>query len=167
METPEIHSLLKETFGEGIVEENLEGRDPWIRIARERIVEVARFLRDDPRLRLDLLQCLGAVDWKDRFSVVYHLESTGHRHKLVVRVDLPREDPTIDSVAGVWAGANWHERESFDLMGIRFEGHPNLVRILCAEDWVGHPLRKDYEFPAEYHGVPCEFDWEDSPWSDK
>ncbi len=74
---------------------------------------------------------------------------------LVLKVDLSRENPVVDSLTSVWRGANWHEREAFDLVGIQFTGHPNLVRILCAEDWVGHPLRKDYDYPTEYHGIPC------------
>jgi NADH-quinone oxidoreductase subunit C len=167
VESAEIHAVLKEEFGDAVVEENLEAKDPYLVVRGEGIAEICLFARDDPRLKFDLLSCLSSVDWKEHFSVVYHLESTEHHHWLVLRADLPRDAASVPTVSHVWGGADWHEREAFDLMGIRFEGHPNLVRILCAEDWVGHPLRKDYEFPREYHGVPCEFDWEDSPWSDK
>ena len=72
---------------------------------------------------------------------------------LEVHVDLPRDTPTIDSITHLWGGADWHEREAWDLMGIVFTGHHNLVRILCAEDWEGHPLRKDYKSPDYYHGI--------------
>jgi NADH-quinone oxidoreductase subunit C len=88
------------------------------------------------------------------------LHSFTHRHRFVVKVTLPRwkdgkpgELPEVPSVTSLWASANWHEREVYDLAGVRFIGHPELTRILLADDWEGHPLRKDYEFPLEYHGI--------------
>ena len=93
-------------------------------------------------------------------ALIYHLCSLRHKHRLVLKVRLPRwQDgtegrlPEVPSVAGVWSTANWHEREVFDLCGVRFTGHPDLRRILCPEDWAGHPLRKDYRVPDEYHGI--------------
>ena len=93
-------------------------------------------------------------------EVVYHLSSTVKKHTLVLKVMLPRwkddqpgQLPEVPSVADVWRTADWHEREVFDLSGVRFTGHPDLRRILCPEDWVGHALRKDYEMPLEYHGI--------------
>jgi NADH-quinone oxidoreductase subunit C len=93
-------------------------------------------------------------------EVVYHLYSMQHKHSLVLKVILPRwkgdqpgELPEVPSVASLWSTADWHEREVYDLSGVYFTGHPNLRRILCPEDWVGHPLRKDYEMPLEYHGI--------------
>ena len=173
MTTAEIHQLLLERFGASrVVGANLQARDPWIEIAPESVVEVALFLRDDPRLRFEHLNDLTAVDYLDldpkkqeklgepRLEVVYHLSSYALRHQTVLKVRLPRWSggvegnlPELASVADVWAIADWHERECYDLLGIRFLGHPNLRRILCPEDWVGHPLRKDYEFPLEYHGI--------------
>ena len=98
--------------------------------------------------------------FEPHLEIVYHLYSFMHRHSLVVKVKTPRwagevagELPVVPSVSNVWAIADWHEREAYDLVGIEFSDHPNLRRILCPEDWVGHPLRKDYEFPLEYHGV--------------
>jgi len=80
--------------------------------------------------------------------------------EFAVRVVTDRNDPVISSVAHVWPAADWHEREAFDLMGIRFSGHPDLRRILCPDDWEGHPLRKDYDFPLEYHGIPATTEYE-------
>jgi NADH-quinone oxidoreductase subunit C len=95
-------------------------------------------------------------------EVVYHLWSVTNKTSLVLKVMLPRwrdgkegELPEIPSVAGIWRTADWHEREVYDLSGVRFVDHPDLRRILCPEDWVGHPLRKDYEMPLEYHGIRC------------
>ena len=100
------------------------------------------------------------VDWEPHLEIVYHLSSTLNKHTLVVKVKSPRwkDDqtgalPEIPSLVDVWKTADWHERETYDLSGIHFVGHPDLRRILCPEDWVGHPLRKDYEMPLEYHGI--------------
>src|SRR5216683_836723 len=92
--------------------------------------------------------------------VVYHLQSFTHRHRFVLKLILPRwkdnkpgELPEVPSVTPLWRTADWHEREVYDLSGVWFTGHPELTRILLSEDWVGHPLRKDYEYPLEYHGI--------------
>jgi NADH-quinone oxidoreductase subunit C len=88
-----------------------------------------------------------AVDWfpsSPRFQVSYHILSHSHKDRIRLRVMLPAEDPAVDTVSSIWLGANYYEREVFDLFGVRFEGHPNLRRILMPDDWNGHPLRKDY-----------------------
>lgn len=168
-----LFDRLKKKFGDKITGANDKAIDPWIEVAPEAIVEVCTYLRDEKDLKFNFLNCLSGVDyfepdakkaakvdWKPHVEVVYHLWSLVHKHSLVVKVMLPRwkgdvagELPEVPSVAGVWPTADWHERETYDLMGINFTGHPNLVRILCPEDWVGHPLRKDYEMPLEYHGI--------------
>lgn len=173
MNATEIHQQLVAKFAGKITGANLEALDPWVEIAPAAIVEIAQYLKNDPALRFDGLNNLTGVDYFEpdpkkaakfgfdpHVEVVYHLYSFTHRHSLVVKVKVPRwhgektgELPEIPSVAGVWAIADWHEREAYDLVGIRFTGHPNLRRILCPEDWVGHPLRKDYDFPLEYHGI--------------
>ena len=86
-------------------------------------------------------------------EVIYNLDSTANHHELTVKVKLPRSDPRVASVESILETADWHERETYDLVGVIFEGHHNLVRILCADDWVGHPLRKDYEPPDSFHGI--------------
>jgi NADH-quinone oxidoreductase subunit C len=164
---------LKKKFPGKITGANLDAIDPWIEVAPEGIVEVCRFLRDDPKLRFNMLNCVSAVDyfepdakkaakvtWQPHLEVVYHLWSIPHKNSLVLKVMLPRwkddrpgEIPEVPSVAGVFSTADWHEREVYDLCGVRFVGHPNHRRILCPEDWVGHPLRKDYVMPLEYHGI--------------
>lgn len=110
--------------------------------------KVAAFVRDDERLRLNFLSSLSAVDYQDDgFQVVYHLISIPtSQPKLIIKVKAEggRDNPRVPSVVDIWPTANWHEREAWDLMGIRFEGHPDLRRILLREDWEGHPLRKDY-----------------------
>jgi NADH/F420H2 dehydrogenase subunit C len=123
---------------------------------RDYLVELCKFLCDDPELQFDYLRCLSAVDWfeEGQMEVVYHLYSMKHGHGLVVKVRIGREDPRLPSVSNIWATANWHEREAYDLFGIVFEGHPDLRRILLPQDWVGHPLRKDYSYD------PVEFDEE-------
>lgn len=164
---------LKTRFADKITGSNLEAIDPWIEVSPEGLLEVCRFLHDEPDLRFDFLNCISGVDyfepdpkkagktgWQPHTEVVYHLWSLPHKRSLVLKVILPRwkndkpgELPEVPSVSGIWRTADWHEREVYDLSGVRFTSHPGLRRILCPEDWVGHPLRKDYEMPLEYHGI--------------
>ena len=111
------------------------------------LCEVMTFLRDQPGLQFDMLTDLTAVDYlgeKDRFEMVYHLYSVALNHRLRIKARLPESQPVVASLTGLWASADWMEREVFDLYGIRFEGHPDLRRILLYDEFVGHPLRKDY-----------------------
>jgi NADH-quinone oxidoreductase subunit C len=164
---------LKSKFGDRITGADLSAIDPWIEVAPQGLVEVCTYLRDDPELRFDMLNSVTGVDyfepdakkaaklgWEPHLEVVYHLSSLSNKTSLVLKVILPRwkddtpgQLPEVPSVSGVWNTANWHEREAYDLMGAYFTGHPDLRRILCPEDWVGHPLRKDYKMPLEYHGI--------------
>ena len=138
--------------------------NPFVQVAADRWPEVALFLRDEPKLGFNMLRSITALDAlaENQLACVYHmmrisLESLSQlvsdTHEFAVRVVTDRDNPIIGSVTQVWPAANWHEREAYDLVGIRFTGHPNLRRILCPEDWEGHPLRRDYEFPLEYHGI--------------
>ncbi len=173
MTSAEIIALLEEKFGGRIKSKKLDAIDPFVVVDPADLLEVCRFLKEDPRLRFDLLNCISGVDYLEidpkkapkagfepHLEVVYHLSSFTHRHRLVLKLMLPRwkdnkpnELPEVPSVTPLWRTADWHEREVYDLSGVWFTGHPDLTRILLSEDWVGHPLRKDYEFPLEYHGI--------------
>ena len=173
MTSAEIIAALEEQFGDRIKAKKPDAIDPFVVIEPQDLVAVCRFLRDDPRLRFEFLNCVSGVDYLEsdpkkapkagfepHLEVVYHLQSFTHRHRFVLKLVLPRwkdnkpnELPEVPSVTGVWRAADWHEREVYDLAGVYFTGHPDLTRILTSEDWVGHPLRKDYEYPLEYHGI--------------
>lgn len=102
-------------------------------------------LKSNPETHFDYMFCLSGVDWGTALGVVYHLESTTHRHQLVVKVKTEdRDNPTFDTVCNIWRTAEFHEREVFDFFGILFTNHPNLQRLFLTEDWDGFPLRKDY-----------------------
>ena len=132
-----------EAFAPGSVTDHNE-TDAWV--SPSALVEVGGGLRDRPEFRFDLLSSLTAVDYIDHFEVVYHLTSLPRNMKAVLKVKCGygREDPALPSVTGIWRGAELQEREAWDLMGIRFEGHPNHKRIMLWEGFPGHPLRKDY-----------------------
>ena len=174
MDIQAIHNILLEHFGADAVGTSPHSAiDPWIQVAASSILPVARYLRYDERLLFDHLNDLCGADYLEpdpkkaakfghepHIEVVYQLHSITLKHRLKLKVVVDRwkdgvvgQLPVVPSVSDVWGIANWHEREAYDLVGIMFEGHPNLRRILCPEDWVGHALRRDYEFPLEYHGV--------------
>ena len=143
---PALRKLVEE-FGDAVVLTHSDFGDDTALVRREKIVEICAFLRDDPELLFDLAMDLTGVDYLGevpRFEVVYHLYSLERKHRVRIKVRLHEEDPTIDSVASVWPGMNWYEREAYDMYGIVFRNHPNLKRILMYEGFVGHPLRKDY-----------------------
>ncbi len=154
--TPEqIHERLRAARGGAVLEYQDALLDPAIVVRPEQLRDVCRFLRDEPDLRMDTLRLLTGIDRPpETQEVVYHLLSLPHRHAIVLRVRTPRSQPRVPSLHDVWPIANWFEREAYDLLGIEFEGHPDLRRLLNPVDWVGHPLRKDYERPKEYHGIP-------------
>ncbi len=132
-----------ETFAPGSVAGHNDS-DTWVYPSS--LAEVAMGLRDRPEFRFDLLSSISAVDYIDHYEVVYHLTSLPRNMKAVLKVRCGegREEPTLPSVTGVWRGAELQEREAWDLMGIRFEGHPNHKRIMLWEGFPGHPLRKDF-----------------------
>ena len=120
-----------------------EENDVWVDPGS--VLEVARFLRDDPDLDFAFLSAISAVDYVEYFELVYHLVSMRRNHRVVVKSRVfGREEPSAPSVIDIWQGADLQEREIWDLMGIRFDGHPNMKRVLLWEGFPGHPLRKDY-----------------------
>lgn len=138
---------LAERFGDAIVSTHSDFGDDTALVARERIVEICTFLRDDPEMAFEFAMDLTGVDYlgeEPRFEVVYHLFSYAKKRRVRLKVRVPESDPAVETVSGVWPGMNWYEREAYDMYGIVFRGHPNLRRILLYEDFVGHPLRKDY-----------------------
>jgi NADH-quinone oxidoreductase subunit C len=163
----EIVQLLQEKFGGKILAAFPDDKHPRVHVDASDWRPIAEFLRRDSALKLDWLQCLSGVDYvaDAKFAVVYDLWSFDLRHELAVKVFCPRDNPHVPTVNDLWRAADWHEREAFDMFGIVFDGHPDLRRILMADDWVGYPLRKDYVFPREYHGIPAsvELDWQQKP----
>jgi NADH-quinone oxidoreductase subunit C len=157
LDAASIHGRLTERFGEKIASFQAEALQPWAVVAPEAIAEVAAFTRSEPTLAFDNLMCLSAVDYPKenppRLEVVYHLLSYTHAHTFVLKVHLPRDEARVPTVERTWPVANWHEREAYDLFGIVFEGHSDLRRILLPDDWIGHPLRKDWVDPDFYNGM--------------
>jgi NADH-quinone oxidoreductase subunit C len=184
MEYKAIHEKLVEKFGAAVLALDESGVEPHCDIEAGQIAAVAQYLRDEPDLDFDSLMCLTGIDWdgydeagkgksvailgynadgttetSDRvaegdFGVVYNLYSHARMHKFTLRVRVPRDVAEVPTVGLIWPTAQWHEREAWDLVGIRFAGHPDLRRILLEETWEGHPLRKDYQMPDQWEGVP-------------
>ena len=128
----------------------------WVEVEPARVADALRWLHDDPALDAKQLSSLCAVDRHDRFEVVYHLQSLDRNHQIVVKAILRgREEPSLPSACGVYAGALLQEREAWDLMGVRFEGHPDLRRMFLWEGYPGFPLRKDFlQIPDHHPGLP-------------
>lgn len=151
MDPAQIAKMIEERFPGQVLGMMTYAGQVGVMVKKERIRDICLFLRDEPEIKMDHLADLTAVDYSaypgdagPRFEVVYNMISTVYRHRIRLKVRLPEEEPRIDSVSSVWNTANWHERETHDLMGIVFDGHPDLRRILLPDDWQGHPLRKEY-----------------------
>jgi NADH-quinone oxidoreductase subunit C len=184
MEEKAIYELLAKRLEDAELVWQESGPETFALVPAARIHDAALFLREDPRLAFDFLMCLSGIDWdgydengkgksvdilgynqdgtpetSDRVAegdlgVAYHLYSYRHGHKFAMQARLPRNSPTVPTVSDVWPTADWHEREAWDLLGVRFAGHHDLRRILLDEGWEGHPLRKDYQMPARWSEVP-------------
>jgi NADH-quinone oxidoreductase subunit C len=142
--------LIKDKFGLGIAGVTTSYDEITVTVTRDILIPLCYFLKEREEFDFDFLTDLCGVDHlpeSPRFRIVYHLYSLKHKHRLRVKVAVEESDPVVDSCISLWAGADWYERECFDLFGIIFRGHPNLQRILLPPDFVGHPLRKD--FPLE------------------
>ncbi|MGD0627336.1 MAG: NADH-quinone oxidoreductase subunit C [Thermodesulfobacteriota bacterium] len=140
-------SKVKEKFPESILDASTFREEVTLHLRAEDILPICRLLHDDPELSFDyLVDLCGVDDYPDepRFQVVYHLCAMKTRRRLRLKVSLRGAGPRVSSVFSIWKGADWLEREAFDMFGITFLGHPDLRRILLTPDWEGHPLRKDY-----------------------
>jgi NADH-quinone oxidoreductase subunit C len=155
MNSAEIVTHLRERFTDAIGDFAETAADPFVFVAPTAIRAVCQHLKDNQDLGFDSLSNLSGVDYPKEsvIQVVYHLYSYRHRHTMVLKVNASRDAPVVQSISDVWRAANWLEREVFDLLGVEFEDHPDLRRILMPEDWPGHPLRKDFVEPDEYHGI--------------
>ncbi len=146
-DSPNIQYLQEKFAGKILASHAFRG-DETIVIPRVELREIFSFLKEDPKLDFDFLTDITAVDYlgkkEPRFEVVYHLYSLRASHRLRVKAPVPAEDPVVDSLVPLWKGANWLEREVWDMFGIRFNGHPDLRRVLLYEEFQGHPLRRDY-----------------------
>jgi NADH-quinone oxidoreductase subunit C len=160
MTPEEICKRLQDRFPEAIHDAVADSLHPHVVVDVGEWLEVAQFLKDDQDLTMDWLRCISSVDKPDEncLTAVYDFHSTVHRHAFACKVFADRAAPHVPSVAHFWRAAEWHEREAYDLMGIVFDGNPDLRRILLPDDWDGHPLRKDYIFPQEYQGIPAVTD---------
>ena len=141
----------------------IEGKEALF-VSPNNWIKIAILLKNESELGFDYLMCISSYDKGDNktYGVAYNLFSTTNNHYLEVRVEA-EDGISIPSVVSLWQTANWHEREAYDMMGIQFDGHPDLKRILLSDDWEGHPLRKNYKEPDYYHGMPVPKDksyWE-------
>lgn len=162
MEFEDIKQLVSSHIGADYeVSEQTDGLQPALVLNPQCLPEVGLLLRDHPDTYFDFLSSISAVDYgvqDNPFWVVYHLASIPYQRQLTLKVNIQsgrslEQLPSVPSISHVWRTADWHEREAFDLMGIFFEGHPDLRRILLPEDWEGYPLRKDYVEAEYYEGI--------------
>lgn len=163
-----LHERLLKEFGADAIAplQAPAAGEAFVRVTRDALHAVCLYLRDDPEVRMDYARCISGLETTEKLragglytselEAVYHLYSYALGHGVVIHVALPAEDARVASVADIWPAAEWHERETYDLVGIVFEHHPDLRRILLPDDWAGHPLRKNYVAPKEYHGLTNE-----------
>ena len=163
METQFILERIKRIMGDvDLVWVNDQPGDPYLLVAKEKLLRLAIYLKGDHHLAFDTLMCLSGVhnmEDQDEMEVVYHLYSMRHRHQLVLKVKLDRPAffphfyLRVDSVSGIWPAAAWMEREAYDMFGIHFVGHTDFRRLLLPPDWQGHPLQKDYQEAEAYQDI--------------
>jgi NADH-quinone oxidoreductase subunit C len=152
MTSQEILSALQKQFPDLLLAiQKGDAGDEWLLVPSVELLPVMQFLNTN--LGMDFLACLSGVDYQDHFAVVYQLRSLKGTFELMVKVLLDHDKPEVKTMSGLWANADWFEREAYDLLGISFIKHPDLRRLMMPKDWVGHPLRKDYQEQSEYHGI--------------
>jgi NADH-quinone oxidoreductase subunit C len=155
MTQEEIVAQLKTQFADAVGALSETKGERFVVVKGDKIVDVCRFLKATTGLEFDYCQDITAVDWpaKKLIEVVFHLYSFSQRHGVVLKVEADREKPVVPTVEGVWKAATWLEREIYDLFGVNFTGHSDMRRILLPDDWVGNPLRKDYQEAGGFHGI--------------
>jgi NADH-quinone oxidoreductase subunit C len=140
----EIESRLRARFGDDILAFEDQYGHAVASVPRQRYHDVVSFLRDEPDLACDYLDFTAGVDFDDRFEIVTHLHSLSNDHDVRLKVALPKDDPVCPTISDLFSGANWHERETMEMFGVHFSGHPLPVKLLLSEPFEGHPLRKDF-----------------------
>jgi NADH-quinone oxidoreductase subunit C len=154
MEAEKLIGMLEDKLGRYIAKtDKMPNNDLLLLIKKEDLLSVMDTLKNDPELRFNCLMNHLGVDYPESFAVIYNLYSFHVKRKVTVKAHIERENPEVDSLEPVFRGINWFERETYDLLGIKFRGHSNLKRLLLPPDWKGHPLRKDYVYPEEYNGM--------------
>jgi NADH-quinone oxidoreductase subunit C len=151
-----IRDMLAEKLGIEVEWQAGEPGDPFCVVPESKWFEACMMARQDDALSFDFLRAQTGIDYPDdeQIEVVCHLFSYRHRHALVLKTRVDRKDPRLATVEDIWPAANWYEREIYDLLGVDFDGHSDLRRLVLPEDWVGHPLRKDYKEEDSYQGIP-------------
>ena len=160
MQFEEIKLLVNEKLPDAVLGEDLESTPQALLIDANFIHQVCDFLHANEKTYFDSLSCISALDngeEKDSVEIVYNLYSIPFDLHLMLKVNLKRDQPQIESVSNIWRTADWHERESYDLVGVQFNNHPDLRRILLPDDWEGFPLRKDYVEQEKYHDVKVKY----------
>jgi NADH-quinone oxidoreductase subunit C len=156
----QIVSMVEDTCSHAVPTVDKSASPHALIIAKEDIVVVCRILQENPLLYFDMLSSVTGIDngpESGTMEIAYNLYSIPFDVHLMIKIALPRDNPQIDSVSGIWKTANWHEREIFDLYGIHFVNHPDLRRILLPADWEGHPLRKDYSHQEYYRDIKVKY----------
>ena len=154
-----VAEIVREGLGSKLLSAGYQGGDILcLEVDRSDLLSTCRYLRDTPELGFDYLSCVCGVDMVSHILMVYHLHSVPNRLSAQLKVKTDARKPVVDSVSAIWPTANWHERETFDMLGVDFGGHPNLERLLLAEDFVGYPLRRNYLLPRRRwpHGKTVE-----------
>ena len=159
----EIVQIVNENLQDVILEQNPQAKQPYLVLETTKLPEVCALLHSHKDLYFDHLACISGVDNGEadgRLEVIYHLTSLALGHRVVLKVHISRDletNPIVPSLTPIWKGAEWHERECYDLFGVKFENHPDMRRILLPANWVGHPLRKDYKEQEYFHGIKVKY----------
>jgi len=148
LERKDLLAGVAKLLSDDIVELKDDNFDVIAEVKPESLLKVMRKLKEDSELDFSYLMCLSGADYPpDKLEVVYHLYSMEKKHRICIKTSLKRDEPSVPSVTSLWKAAEWHERETYDFFGIKFEGNPDLRRILLPEDFAGYPLKKDFESP--------------------